>query len=288
MKKKFILQKRSGEKEAFDVEKLRYSLQRSGADKSVVEKTIAKVEAMLYDGVTSKDIYKKAFAILLKASRPAAARYDLKKAIMALGPTGFPFEKYIAALFQEYGYTTQTGLKIKGKCVQHEVDVIAENETEYLMMECKFHSQHNYVSNIKQALYVDARFKDIRKELDIRSTKPDKKFKGWLVTNTKLSSDAQQYGMCTGLGLMSWNFPKNESLRDRIDNTGLHPITAITTLSGKEKEQLLQQMIVLCRDLCKQPEALKAIGIKEKRVHRIVEEAKAICETKISISRGKL
>lgn len=272
--------KADGSVVAFNEKKIRQSLLRSGASNDAIENVIKKVKNKLYQNITTKKLYREVFSELRKFHRPSAGKYHLKRAIQELGPTGFPFEKYIAEVFKAEGYQTQTGQIILGQCIKHEVDVIAENDTELFMMECKFHSQPGTVCNIKHALYVSARFQDIERKIKASKSSGFKPFKGWLVTNTRMTSDAEQYAVCFGLELLSWNFPKGKSLRERIDKTGLHPITCITSLTRAEKNKLLIKMIVMCKDLCEKPEVLATIGIDKVRIKKIIDEGKSICGNK--------
>lgn len=273
--------KANGEIEPFNEDKIRQSLLRSGAKPDAIDHVINNVRNKLYQNISTKKLYKIVYSELRKLNRPSAGKYHLKRAIMELGPTGFPFEKYVAEIFKAEGYQTQTGEIIMGKCVKHEVDVIAENEKEQFMMECKFHTSAGTVCNIKHALYVSARFQDIDRKINAGAAKGSKPFKGWLVTNTRMTSDAEQYGLCFGLGLLSWSFPKGNSLRERIDKTGLHPITCITSLTRTEKKKLLEEMVVLCKDLSVHPELLKKIGVTKLRRQKILSESRAICMSDI-------
>lgn len=270
--------KANGETEPFNEDKIRQSLLRSGAKPDAIDYVINNVKNKLYQNIPTKKLYQIVYSELRKKHRPSAGKYHLKRAIMELGPSGFPFEKYIAEIFKAEGYQTLTGKIIMGQCVKHEVDVIAENETEQFMIECKFHSQPGTVCNVKHALYVSARFQDIEKKIKSATSPGSKLFKGWLVTNTRMTSDAEQYGVCFGLGLLSWNFPKGKSLRERIDKKGLHPITCITSLTKAEKNQLIKKMIVLCKTLCEKPGILSTIGINKIRAKKIIDEGKSICK----------
>lgn len=286
MKKKpavenILIVKADGSILPFNAQKIRQSLLRSGATSETIDHVIRNVESRLYQNISTKKLYKMVFSELRKKHLPSAGKYHLKRAIMELGPTGFPFENYISEVFKTQGYKTQTGKIIMGHCVKHEVDVIAENDAELFMMECKFHGEPGTVCDVKHALYVSARFQDIEKKI-IANNPGSKKFKGWLVTNTRMTSDAEQYGICSGLQLMSWNFPKGKSLREKINNTGLHPVTCITSLSRTEKNRLLERMMVMCKSLCKNPDVLAEIGIAPIRAARILDEAKNICNTKIN------
>ena len=193
---------------------------------------------------------------------------------MALGPSGFPFEKYIAAIFEWQGYKVQTQLFLEGACVTHEIDVLAENDEHFLLTECKFHNSLGIVSNVKIPLYVHSRYRDVLNNWQKTS---HKLLKCCVVTNTKFSSDAVKYGVCEGLSLLSWDYPANKSLRNLIDESGLYPITCLTSLTNKEKETILMEGIVLCKELLKREALLHDLRISLTRIPNILSEIKSLC-----------
>ncbi len=269
--------KANGEKVDFRRDKLIASLTKSGALESVVKKVSTKIEATLYDGITTKEIYKEAFAQLKKHSRLTASRYKLKKGIMELGPTGYPFEKFIGELLKYQGYSVKVGVIVQGHCVQHEVDVVAEKDNKHFMIECKFHSSFNIKCSVKIPLYIQSRFLDVQKQWVKQEGHQHKFHQGWLVNNTRFSKDAIQYGNCVGLKLLSWDYPKTGSLKEQISISGLYPITCLNTLKKSEKQQLLDKELVLCKHLCENPAVLNEIGIKQNRKKKILEDAHALC-----------
>lgn len=277
MSKSIRVEKMSGEMADFDESRLRRSLERSGAAEKIIEQVVKEVNELLYNGITTKEIYKKAFALLKKSSRPTAARYKLKKAIMELGPSGYPFEKFVGEILSRQGYKTKTDILVMGNCVQHEVDVIAEKDDQYFMVECKFHNTQGRFCDVKIPLYIQSRFKDIEKEWLKDEDHQGKHHQGWVVTNTRFTEDALQFGSCVGLNLIGWDYPKVGSLKDRINIAGLHPITCLTTLTSYEKNQLLKKNLVMCTQICKNPNILKEIGINEKRHNKILDEARDLC-----------
>lgn len=279
--KEIKIQKASGELVVFDESKLKRSLERSGASEWVVNEIIEKIGTGLHDSITTKEVYQKAFALLRKSSRPTAARYKLKKAIMELGPTGFPFEKFVGEILHYQGFQTKVGVIVKGHCVNHEIDVVAEKEEKHFMVECKFHSDQGRRCDVKIPLYIQSRFKDVEKQWLKRDGHDTKFHQGWIFTNTGFTGDAIQYGNCAGLMLVGWNYPKKGSLNEQIDESGLHPITCLTTLTKYEKQQLLEKDKVLCMDLCNQPGLLRLIGITEQRDKKILEEAYQLCYMQI-------
>lgn len=266
--KNIIITKASGEQNIFSADKLRKSLTRSGASKEVVDKIVNRITESLYDGMPTGEIYRDAFRMLRHAKAGPAARYKLKNAIKELGPTGFPFEQFIARLFKGMGYSVTTGNMIRGRCITHEVDVVAKKDKEQHLIECKFHQLKGTFCDVKVPLYISARFEDIAQQT---GNGLNNAFQGWLITNTRFTKDALSFGLCAGLNLTGWDFPEKESLKVLIDKHHLYPITSLTTLTKQEKQQLLERDIVLCQELNEHPDYLKNI-VSMQRLEKVREE----------------
>lgn len=275
--KQIYVTKMSGEKALFDEEKLRNSLKRSRAEDDVIDKVIEKVKTELRDSISTKEIYHMAFALLRKDSSHSAARYKLKQSILELGPTGFPFEEYISELLKFKNYRTEIGNIVEGHCVSHEIDIIAERDNRHILLECKFHSDQRRFCDVKVPLYIHSRFMDVEQELKKKSGHKDTIFIGGLVTNTRFSSDALKYGLCMGMYMLSWDYPAGKSLKSLIDQSGLHPLTSLLTLSKFEKQQLLDKGIILCKNLIGNEKVLKEIQISETRITKIISEVQDLC-----------
>ncbi|WCO01312.1 ATP cone domain-containing protein [Psychroserpens ponticola] len=271
--------KASGEEVPFQIEKLISSLQRAGAERVIIDQIVENIEGALYNGITTKKIYQMAFKMLKGKSRVSASRYKLKKAIMELGPTGFPFEKFVGKILEQEGFQAEVGVIVQGHCVQHEVDVAALKDNKHYMIECKYHSDQGRTCNVKIPLYIQSRFLDVEKQWEKQPGHQTKFHQGWVYTNTRLTTDAIQYGTCMGLGLVSWDYPRGNGLKDRIDQSGLHPLTALTTLTKAEKTKLLDKGIVLCKELHESPALLKKIGIDKTRFKKILEDSEALCKS---------
>lgn len=274
----FEVIKSSGKRVKFSLSKLRSSLKRSGASKETIDAIIDKVRDELYQGISTKEIYNRAFSLLKKKKSYLASKYKLKKAIYELGPTGFPFERFIQEILRYSGYETSVGEVVEGKCVSHEIDVIANIDKETIIIECKFHGEQGLNCNVKVPLYINSRYEDIKASWKANGNSTQLK-NCWVVTNTRFSEDAVQYGRCSGLYLLSWDYPNKESLRDRIDRLGLYPITVSTLLTKREKQFLLSRNIVLCRQLLGDVFYLDHLGISEVRKEKILLEIEALCTT---------
>ncbi len=269
--------KSSGERVKFSMSKLRNSLKRSGADDDLVNHIVDRVGDELYQGISTKEIYNRAFAILKKKQSISASKYKLKKAIYEFGPTGYPFEKFISAILEYSGYTTQVGKVMPGFCVKHEIDVFAQKNGEVTIIECKFHSEEGRNCNVKVPLYIHSRYLDVKKHWDAKENLDLHFDVGWVATNTRFTEDAMLYGKCAGLYLLSWDYPKDNGLKDRIDRLGLYPITVSTLLSAREKQFLLSRDVVLCRQLLHDKFFLDHLGISDSRKKRIMKEIEVLC-----------
>lgn len=277
MEKQIYIRKSNGETELFSFNKLRNSLLSAGASKDLIESIVKKIQIDVYDGISSNTIYKKAFALLKKQNRISASRYSLKRAIFDLGPTGYPFERLVGALLKEKGYKTQVSVVLNGECVTHEIDVLAEKNENVYVIECKFHSDAKNSSGVKIPLYINSRFLDIQKEWNTNSKRNTHLKQGWLVTNTRFSEDAINYGKCVGLHLLSWDYPVNNGLKANIDTHALYPITTLTTLSKKEKHLLIENDVILVKELLVASNKMKQIGLSEAKINRVINEVKKMC-----------
>ena len=256
MSEQIMIVKASGEREVFNPEKVRASLLRAGATKEVAEQVLAHVLPEPHDEVTTSELYRHTFSILAKINKPVARRYSLRSAIMALGPSGFPFEDFVAEVLKAKGFKCETRQTVLGGCVPHEVDVVAYNDKKLIMVEAKFHNEFGIKSDLKVVLYIKARFDDLKENVFNYGGTNRSITDSWLVTNTKFSSTAVHYGACKNLTMIGWNYPEKGNLQDMIEEEALHPVTCLVSLSATDKKTLLNNKVVLCSDIKESPELL--------------------------------
>lgn len=268
--------KYSGAIVEFDIQKLQKSLLKSGAERASVDEVLVQIQNQLYDGMPTKQIYKLAFGLLKKQSNSNAARYNLRASLEMLGPAGFYFEKYISMLFRKLGYQSRTNLELQGKCVTHEVDVAIQKDNQITMIECKFHSNRESVTDVKVPMYILSRFNDLKTEKHAIFSINDSVNKCLIVTNNRFSEDAVKFANYYGLELLSWDLPKDKNLRNLIDTLQVYPITCMTTISSKEKEQLLLQEVITIEQLKENLQVLEYVGISPNRIKNIQKEAGAL------------
>ncbi len=268
-----VVTKNTGEKDVFNADKLKTALRRSGASEKEVDLVEQEVLGELYDGISTKKIYRLAYNLLRHKSKRTAGRYRLKNAVMSLGPSGYPFEKFLGRLFESRGYNVAVNQIVKGKCITHETDVIANNGTEQIMVECKFHSRATQKSDVKVPLYIQSRFLDIKAIWEQQPNLKEIQFYGMVATNTRFTEDAKDFARCMGLKVISWDYPAGNSLREWIDDSGYYPITVLQSLRKKDKELLLENNLVLCRELEPHRQKLRELNFSESTIKKILNEA---------------
>tara|TARA_B100000745_G_scaffold187366_2_gene122872 strand:- start:21689 stop:22510 length:822 start_codon:yes stop_codon:yes gene_type:complete len=262
----------NGEQEPFNESKLDRSLERVGASKEIREKIISHTVSELRDGMSTQEIYEHAFELLRQEEiQPVAARYSVKRAVLDLGPSGFPFERFIGNVLQSIGYTNvETGVAAQGLCAPHEVDVMALHDGKRVAAEVKFHNSLGIKTDLKVALYVKSRFDDL-------SRKGSSVDEGWLITNTRFTRNAARFGNCSGMNLLGWDYPKGRGLEVLIDEAGVHPVTALTTLSDSEKKEMLDANVVLCRQVPTDSGELSSYGIPREKHDAVRSEVQQLC-----------
>jgi hypothetical protein len=269
---KTLVTKADGEQEFFDPAKLEHSLAHAGASSVARARILARVMGALKPGIMTEEIYRLAFDMLQQEAKPTAARYSMKRAVFALGPSGFPFEQFLAEVLKGHGWSTRTGVTLIGRCAPHEVDVLAEKDGKRIGVEAKFHNDPGGRTDIKDALYVHARYEDLARAPEASSRVEE----GWLMTNTRFTRNAIRYAQCSNLTLVGWDYPRTRGLLTMIEEARVHPLTCLTTLSEGEKRRLLEQRIVLCKHV-QTAHLLEEYGVKPARIPGVLEEAKQLC-----------
>lgn len=256
--------KASGQLEPLSIKKIRQSLSRAGADQKVIDRILVAVKPKLYDRIPTREVYRLVYDQFNQLQPPQVFHYALKPALMELGPSGYPFEKFMAKLFDRMGYQTKTNVIVSGHCVSHEVDVVVSKGKEKYLLECKFHQRPGTKTTVKDALYIQARFEDIKEK------SPGVYQAIWLVTNTKLTSEAIAYGNCRQMKLLAWHYPAKAGLEQLLEQYKIHPVTSLTFLNRAEKQLLFARDLILCSDLKNlKDKQLSDLGLTEATIKKI-------------------
>jgi len=264
------VKKADGSVEPYNEDKIRLSANRIGVTGELQDLLVEDIRGSLYDGITTSEIFTQIKSYLGKKGHAhLATKYNLKSALAELGPSGYPFEKYLSALLEARGYTCQTNQILEGSAVSHEIDVLANKNNVTYFVEAKFHKNPTQRTDVRVTLYIYARYLDLVKE-------PRASAKPWIITNTRFSLDALTYGKHQHILLTSWNYPRGDSLADWIEMTHLHPITMLDGLTAEDKRRLLTSGIVTCQALIASP-LVKSL-IESDRLEQVLLLARRVCE----------
>ncbi|MDD5433287.1 MAG: hypothetical protein PHE77_01355 [Candidatus Pacebacteria bacterium] len=271
-----------GEQEPFSVQKVERSARRVGASLKLARQIAREVVTKIYNGIPTFEIFKIVKELLHQAQPVFGLKFNLKQAMKKLGPDGFGFEKYAAALLREACYTVKLNQFISGKCLgQYEIDFTAEKEKVFKIGECKYHSQNGVAVDQEVALANYARFLDISQGKFTLSKKAQgKELSALLITNTRFSTRAIQYSKCCGMELWGWKYPTNNGLEVFIDQNKLYPITILPSFQKQWTPAFNQRNIILALDVLKiNLERLsQEENIQRDFLSKVADEAKVLLE----------
>lgn len=267
-----IIIKADGEHVPFEINRIKASIHRTGASKEVVNRVAEDVAKSVREGMTTREIYRMVFERLKQESVCYSCRYDLREAILRMGPAGFNFEKYVASILRAYGYDAEVPEQdLRGACVEHEVDGIARKDGRSHFIEAKFRNKYHDRVNLQAALYTWARYTDLVDGADLGYVERFEEV--WLITNAKFSSHAKQFGLCKGMKMIGWNFPEKVNFASLVDHRALYPVTVIDGVSEHELTALAQVGWMLCREIMdhEPDEVATRIDVSLKRAEELIE-----------------
>lgn len=248
-KNKYVIAKATGDTETFSEKKLNHHLQNHGITGDLADSAIKNLESNINKIHSTDDIYHNISNYLKQqGATEQYFSYSLRRAVNQLGPTGHPFEYLVSEVLASQGYKTEVGVVALGKCVTHEIDVVAATNNDQYFIECKFHNSNGTKTDIQVALYTYARYLDVKFAMEkIHGTQTN--YHSWLITNTKVTSEVFDYGECNNVKITAWYYPENEGLSDLIIKSKLHPVTILYNLSPKKINEIINRNIVTITSL---------------------------------------
>ena len=269
-----------GEQEPFSVQKVEKSARRVGASLKLAREIAKEVERKIYNGIPTFEIFKEVKSLLNQAEPIFSLKFNLKQAMKELGPDGFGFEKYVAALLRDAGYVVKLNQFISGACLsQYEIDFTAEKGGILKIGECKYHSQAGVAVDQEVALANHARFLDVLQGKFAKAkTGQGKKVSSLLVTNTRFSTRAIKYSECSGVELWGWKYPANNGLEVFVDKNKLYPINILPSFQKQWTGAFNNRNLILAGDILNVD--LQRLGqeenIGQELLNKAAEEAKIL------------
>ena len=267
----------SGRFQKYNPKKIYRTCIRAGASKKLAREIEREISQKIYDGIPTRKVLGMVLDSLRRHQADAlACRYDLKNAIMRMGPAGFAFETFLCQVFEHHGYETRLRQHVKGLCVKHEIDLILDLDGRRSMVEVKYHNSPGIYTGLKEAMYTYARFLDLKQGHEARTC--ERFDEAWLATNTRSSLEARKYSQCKGLRLLGWKNPRNNGLERMIESMGLYPITVLQGLDSRSFNALAKAKILLVSDLAGMTSRRlsRITGLKDPDAENLLEQSKRV------------
>jgi hypothetical protein len=244
------VKKADGSLQLFDREKVARTCLRMGANKHAADEIAEKVERRLYDGISSAKILQIIFQFMRRHKPTVGNIFDLRKGLSLMTPKP-EFEVFVQALLARSGFEVSPNRLLNGKCVEHEVDAIARKDGFTFFVEAKHHSRYHTPTGLDESRIARAVLEDVVEGFALG--KSDLKIdRAMIVTNTRYSSQALQYGACRNILQIGWSSPKNQGLQRLISGRNLFPLSCLRGLSMDFRLKLALSGIVLFEQLIKE------------------------------------
>lgn len=272
--------KADGGQEPFEREKLLRTARHMGATPEVAEKVVRVVERQAYDGIPTRDLARLLHRELRRV--PSLARYgiNLRESLAKIRP--YPdFEVFVRGLMNQAGFEVQEGGIWRGRCGEHEIDGVLRRGKENIVLEVKHHSSYHTQTGLDVVRIARATLEDFQ-EGYTRGVTPLKFTKHLIVSNTKLSPQAERYARCRGLGFIGWFNPATGSLNELVLRHHYYPITFLRGLRPTEHRQFSLAQIYTLNDLLSQPlrTVASSTGLSQNRLSVLAQRARRAIDFK--------
>ncbi len=261
--------KADGTKERFQKSKIADTCIRAGVSRSNAEKIAEKVARTIKNGTHTKEIYRIILSELGRIEKKHTMIFRLREAIAEI-PSQM-FEAYAKKVLQAHGYACRGSTLIKGKCVEHEVDIIAKKDKLFLV-ECKHHINPHRFCGLGIALQVQARLEDTVDGFKAGINKYNFD-SAWIFNNTKFSDHAKMYAAAKGIRMTGWR-SGDYSLDSLVHAKRVFPITMVVT-QPSVRQSLLDSGILTIQDIVNN-ENMLARKLKRDYAEKMAEQARRL------------
>ncbi len=250
-----------------------------GADNYIANEVTERIEKKLFQGITTQMILQQIFTYMREYRPGVSHLFDLKQGISLMEPKP-EFELFIQFLLAHTGFEVAPNQVLKGKCGEHEVDGIAKKDGVTYFVEVKHHFSYHTLTGLDESRIAWAVLEDVTDAFTagLTSLKIDRAV---IVTNTRYSDHAIQYGKCKNLIQIGWTSPEHFGLREAIEKNQLYPLSCLRGVSVEVRLRLVDSGIVLIKQLLNQDRLTieRKTGLPQSTVDSIIEKAQHSANT---------
>lgn len=184
------------------------------------------------------------------------------------------FEAFIRILLVHSGFEVTPSQVLKGKCGEHEVDAIAKKDGLTYIVEAKHHFSYHALTGLDESRIAWAVLEDVTDafKLGLIDLKIDR---AMIVTNTRYSEHAIQYGACKELLQIGWDSPQDLGVQGMVEKDKLYPLSCLRGLTYEARIKLVSSGIVLVKQLLEQDTTSieNKTGLSQAIILSIIEKA---------------
>lgn len=270
------IRKWDGSTEPFDRSKVLRTCHRLKLSNYDAEEVVDQIEKKLFEGIDSKRIIEMIFEFGKRHRSRLGHMIDLREAIAMMRPKP-DFEQFVAVLLEYDGYKTVTNQILMGKCVDHEIDVIATKGNDVIYVEVKHHTQFHTFTGMDTFLQVNSTFEDL-KEGYLAGNHKFNFSRCMVVLNTRVSEHARRYAECKGIGAMGWGVPERAGIETHIHDKELYPVTIFKGVEPGVFAKLGDSGVYTIRQIAEadQRELCRRTGLNPDTVRYMAERSRDI------------
>ncbi len=265
-----------GSRQPFVKEKLINTCLRMNVSLEQAKAIAAEVEKEAFSGIATKQLFGMLLKHLKEYNPAIKHQIDLRTAISLLRPKP-DFEQFIGAILKDMGYEIEMNKIVPGRCSEYEIDVIARNAEDTILVEVKHHvNPHEYLG-VDVFLENNSVFEDVTD--GYKNGVHNYKFNKLLIAcNTKISDHSKKYSLCKGIQHIAWKSPKGNSLEGLIESKRLYPITMVKILDKRSQERLGNNGVILLKQLIDSDldQLRQSTGVNKNKLKELVSVARKI------------
>jgi len=262
--------KADGQEEEFQPDKIIKTCLRADASIETAREIAEEISKNLQEGTTTHEIYEMILSGLRKRRDRSSLLFTLRESISKLDSRCF--ELYAKKILEAHGYKCKWNVIVRGRSVEHQVDIIAA-DIKMFLVECKHHVNYHRFCSLGNLLQVQARLEDIKDGFRDGKNKYDFDY-AWMLTNTKFSEHAKMYAEAKDIRLTGWRYKDEDALESLIQSNKLFPLT-ILRCSAEMKRYLLNNEIITLKDLM-DADMNKLKGIEKAKLEGLIRQAEKL------------
>lgn len=264
----------------YEPQKIVKAAKRAGFDDDDAQRIESRVSNRIWDEITTAKLHSIVHDEMQEIHEGYARRFMLRESIADLDPNFHEFEKYMVKVLRADGVdaTWSPRPKPQGACIDHEIDIVAEELGERFIVECKHHYHHHRYTGLDIPMRQWARLDDLKKGDEIGIKDAIEVDRAWVIVNTKLSDHAKEYAECKNVRMTAWDYPGEDALNSLVERNQTYPITMLRPPHHARVEMSKRNILTLQDLLNLDDEEEHDLGLSDETLSDLRRRAREVLE----------